>query len=111
MIGDCSVNVAAHCRQECHQRTEAITLDSNLAGRLRQSRHTVDGVLYVLYTGVSVVGLIQPKAVPPISLRGDCKVDARLLTPKQVGGDRHKTLLGQFITGLADIGIYSEQLL
>jgi hypothetical protein len=34
------------------------------------------------YSALSVIGLIETKAVLPISLRGNAEVDAGLLTPK-----------------------------
>ena len=35
------------------------------------------------YSALSVIGMIQTKAVLPISLRGNAKVDAGLLTPNR----------------------------
>src|SRR5713226_4330677 len=64
--------------QKDHQRAEAIAEDSNLDGAPRQLGHGVDSVLSVPGTGVPVIGLIETKAVLPIGLGGDAKVDTRL---------------------------------
>jgi hypothetical protein len=61
VIGDCSVDAVAHSRQESHQPPDAVAQDANLASALRKLGHGVDGVLNVLGTGVSVVGLIEAK--------------------------------------------------
>ena len=75
-------------------------------------RRGVDGVLDVLDARVSVIGLVQTKAVLPVGLGGDViKVDARLLTPEQIGRDREEALFRQFVAGLANVGVHPEQLL
>jgi len=82
-----------------------------LAAALRQLSHGVEGVLHVPGSGVSVIGLIKTKSVLPVGVRVDAEVDARLLTPKQVGRDGNKSLRGEFVAGLADVGVNAEQLL
>jgi hypothetical protein len=54
--------------------------------------------------------LIQAKAVLPVRLRVDAKVDARLLSPEQIRRDRDKALLSQFAAGLADVRVHPEDL-
>jgi hypothetical protein len=88
---------------------EAIAEDGNPAGAPGQLGHGVGGVLNVPGSGVSVIGLIKAKAVLPIGLGGDAEVDARLLTPEQVGRDRNEALFRQFVAGLADVGVHTEQ--
>src|SRR5713101_3097906 len=111
VISDRSVDAVAHGCQKDHQRAEAIAEDSNLAGAPRQLGHGVDSILSVPGTGVPVIGLIETKAVLPIGLGGDAKVDTRLLTPEQVGRDRNEALFSQFVAGLTDVGVHTEQLL
>ena len=111
VISDRSVDAVAHGCQKDHQRAEAIAEDGNLAGTLRQLGHGVDSVLSVPGTGVPVIGLIETKAMLPVGLGGDAKVDTRLLTPEQVGRDRNQALFRQFIAGLANVGVHPEQLL
>src|SRR5258708_37173258 len=82
VISDRNVDAVAHGCQKDHQRAEAIAENGNLAGAPRQFGHDVDSVLSVPGAGVSVIGLIQTKAVLPIGLGGDAKVDARLLAPE-----------------------------
>jgi len=76
-----------------------------------QPGDTLGGVLDVPGAGIAVIGLIEPKSVLPVGLAGDAEVDARLLTPEQVGRDREEALCGQLVTGLANIGVHAEQLL
>src|SRR5580700_7065399 len=82
VISDRSVDAVAHGCQKDHQRAEAIAEDGNLAGAPRQLGHGVDSVLSVPGTGVPVIGLIETKAVLPVGLGGDAKVDARFLAPE-----------------------------
>jgi hypothetical protein len=58
-----------------------------------------------------VIGLIKTKAVLPVGLRRDAKVNVRLLTPEQVGRDRYKALPGQLVAGLANVCADPEQFL
>jgi hypothetical protein len=111
VISDRSVDAVAHGCQKDHQRAEAIAEDGNLAGVPRQLGHGVDSVLSVPGTSVPVIGLIKTKAVLPVGLGGDAKVDAGLLTPEQVWRDRNEALFRQFVAGLANVGVDSEQLL
>jgi hypothetical protein len=46
--------------------------------------------------------------VLPVGLGGDAEIDARLLTPEQVGRDRDEALFGQLVASLADIGVHPE---
>src|SRR5258708_14826128 len=82
VISDRSVDAVAHGCQKDHQRAEAIAENGNLAGAPRQFGHDVDSVLSVPGAGVSVIGLIQTKAVFPIGVGGDANGDARLLPPE-----------------------------
>jgi hypothetical protein len=68
VVGDRSVNAAAHGRQESHQRSEAVAKYGNLAGALGYLRDGVGGVLDVPNTGISVIGLIEAKTVLPVWL-------------------------------------------
>src|SRR4029077_52360 len=112
VISDRGVDaVVAHGCQEDHQRAEAIAEDGNPAVALREVAYCVDGVLDVLGTRVSVISSVQTKAVLPVDLGGDAEVDARLLTPEQVGRNRNIALIGQFVAGLAYVGVHTEQLL
>src|SRR5258708_25727809 len=103
--------VAAHGCQEDHQRAEAIAEDGNLAVALREVAYCVDGVLDVLCARVSVISPVQTKAVLPVSIGGNVKVDARFLPPEQVWRDRKEPLFPQFVAGFANVGVDSEQLL
>jgi hypothetical protein len=47
----------------------------------------------------------------PVGLGGDAEVDARFLTPEQIGRDRNEALFGEFVASLADVGVDLEQLL
>src|SRR5271156_711221 len=107
----CVDAVAAHGCQENHQRTETIAEDANPAVALREVAHCVDGVLDVLGTGVSVINSVQTKAVLPVGLGGNTKVDARLLPPEEVWRDRKETLFRKFVAGFADVGVHPEQFL
>jgi hypothetical protein len=82
MISDGGVDVAAHGRHKRHQGAEAIALDGNLAGAIGQFGHSVQRVLDISDAGVTIIRLIKPKAVLPVSLLRDAKVNARLLTPE-----------------------------
>src|SRR3984885_4793822 len=103
--------VVAHGCHEDHQRAEAIAEQGNLAVAFRKIAYCVDGVLDVLDAGISVISLIEAKAVLPVGFGGDGQVDSRLLPPEQVWCDRKETLYRQFIAVLADVGVHPEQLL
>src|SRR3984957_9655402 len=90
--------VVTHGCHEDHQRAEAIAEQGNLAVAFREIAYCVDGVLDVLYAGISVISRIEAKAVLPVGFGGDVQVDARLLTPVQVWGDGEVALCRQFIT-------------
>jgi hypothetical protein len=72
---------------------------------------TADGVLDVLYAGISVISRIETKAVLPVSFGGDVQVDVRLLPPVQVWSDLEIALFRQFIAVLANVGVHTEQFL
>ena len=61
--------VVAHGCHEDHQRAEAIAEQGNLAVAFREIAYCVDGVLDVLDAGISVISLIEAKAVVPVGLR------------------------------------------
>src|SRR3984957_16219594 len=82
VISDRGIDAAAHGRQERHQGAEAVTLDANLARALRQFGHSVQRVLNISDTSITIIRLIKAKAVLPVGLGGDAEVDARLLTPE-----------------------------
>jgi hypothetical protein len=82
VISDGGADVAARGGQERHQGAEAIALDGNLTRAIRQFGLSVQGVLNISDTSITIIGLIKAKAVLPVSLYGDAKVDARLLTPE-----------------------------
>src|SRR5271154_1478322 len=69
--------VVTHGRHEDHQRAEAIAEQGNLAVAFREIAYCVDGVLDVLYAGISVISRIETKAVLPVGFGGDVQVDAR----------------------------------
>src|SRR3984885_8139832 len=102
--------VADGCHED-HQRAEAIAEQRNLAVAFREIAYCVDSVFDVLYAGISVISLIEAKAVVPVGLGGDVQVDARLLPPVEVRSDREVTLFRQFIAVLADVGVHTEQFL
>src|ERR1700722_18165590 len=103
--------VVAHSGHDDHERSEAIAEQANLAVAFRETAYCLDGVLYVLYARISVISLIEAKAVVPVGLGGDVQVDARLLPPVEVRSDRKVTLFRQFIAVLADVGVHTEQFL
>src|SRR5260370_14971762 len=112
VISDRGVDaVAAYGCQEDHQRAEAIAEDGNVAVALRAVAYCVDGVLDVLCARVSVISPVQTKAVLPVGLGGDIQVNARLLPPEQVWRNRKEALFCQLVAGLANVGVYPEQLL
>src|SRR5271168_2599085 len=80
--------VVTHGCHEDHQRAEAIAVQGNLAVAFREVAYSVDGVLDVLYAGISVVSRMETKAVLPVCFGGNGEVDARLLPPEQVWSDR-----------------------
>src|SRR5580704_4192061 len=64
VIPDGSVDaVVAHSCHEDHQCAEAIAEQGNLAVAFRETAYCVDGVLDVLYAGISVISRIETKAV------------------------------------------------
>src|SRR5260370_17017292 len=89
--------VVTHGCHEDQQRAEAIAEQGNLAVAFREIAYCVDGVLDVLYTGISVIGRIEAKAVLPVSFGGDVQVDARLLPPVQLGSAPDISLFPKFI--------------
>ncbi len=82
MISDRSVDAVAHGCQKGHQGAKAVTEDGDPAGAPWQLGHSADGVFNVPDAGISVIGLIETKAVLPVGLGGHGQVDARLLTPE-----------------------------
>jgi len=53
-------------------QTDSVTVDLHQQRiALRQLGHDVSGVLNVLGAGVSIIGLIEAKAVLPVGLVGD----------------------------------------
>src|ERR1700733_711802 len=86
--------VVAHGCHEDHQRAEAVAEQRNLAVTFREIAYCVYGVLHVHDAGISVISLIEAKAVLPVSVGGDGQVDARLLPPEEVWSDRKETLFG-----------------
>ncbi len=82
MIGDGGIDVAAHGRHECHQGAEAVALDGKLARALRQFGDSFQGVMNISDASVTIIRLIKAKAVLPVGLRRDAKVDSRLLAPE-----------------------------
>src|SRR5580693_8383614 len=103
--------VVPHSCHEDHERSKAIAEQGNLAVALRETAYGTDRFFDVLYAGISVISLIEAKAVVPIGLGGDVQVDARLLPPVQVWSDREVTLFRQFIAVLANVGVHTEQFL
>ena len=82
VINDRGVHAIANGGQEGHQTTEAIAHDGNLTVAIRELRHGVGGILNVLGARVSVISLIEAKAVLPVGLGGNAEVDPRLLPPE-----------------------------
>src|SRR4029077_15651667 len=112
VISDRGVDaVVAHGCQEDHQPDEAIAEDGNSAVALREVAYCVDGVLDVLCARVSVISSVQTKAVLPVSLGGNGKVNSRLLPPEQVWRNPKEALFCQFVAGLANVGVHPEHLL
>src|SRR5580692_6797265 len=103
--------VIAHSCHEDHQRSEAIAEQGYLAVAFRETAYCIDGVFDVLDAGISVISLIEAKAVVPVGLGGDLQIDARLLPPEQVWSDREVALFRQFIAVLADVGVHTKQFL
>src|SRR5439155_2976946 len=92
------------------QATETKAHDGNLTTAVRELGHRVGGILNVSGAGVPVISLVEAKAVLPVGLGGDTKVDTGLLTPEQVGRDRNQALFRQFVAGLANVGVHPEHL-
>ena len=61
---------------------KAIAEDGNLAGAVGQFGDNAGGILDVAGAGVSVIGLIEARAVASVGLGSDADVDARPLTPE-----------------------------
>src|ERR1700722_4104287 len=85
MIGNGGIEPAANGRKERHQGSEAVPLDANLAGTFRQFRHGFQIILNLSEGGAQIIRVIKTKAVLPVSLRRDVKINAWLLTPEQIG--------------------------
>ena len=111
MIGDGGIDPAAHGREKRHQGAKAIPLDGNLTRTFRQFRDGAQGVSNISDAGVAIVRLIKAKAMLPVGLGSDVKVNARLLTLEQIGCDGDIALPGQFVTGLANVSVDAEKLL
>src|SRR3984885_163114 len=111
VIGNGRIDVAAYGRQERHQGAEAIALEADLAPALRQFGDGFQSVVNISDASVAIIRLIKAKAVLPVILRRDAKVNARLLTPEQVWRDRKETLFRQFVAGFANVGVHPKQLL
>src|SRR5439155_6786510 len=92
------------------QATETKAHDGNLTTAVRELGHRVGGILNVSGAGVPVISLVEAKAVLPVGLGGDTKVDTGLLMPEQVGRDRNQALFRQFVAGLANVGVHPEHL-
>src|ERR1700740_3088153 len=103
--------VVTHGCHEDHQRAEAIAAQGNLAVAFREIAYSFDGVLDVLYAGISVISRIEAEAVLPVGFGGDVQVDARLLPPVQIWSDREVAFFRQFITVLANVGVHTKQFL
>src|SRR5580704_1017506 len=82
IIRNSGVDAVAHRCEEDHQRAEAIAEDGNVASTIGQFSSGVKGVLNVPNARAPVIGLVQAKAVLPVSRGGDVKVNARLLAPE-----------------------------
>ncbi len=67
--------VVAHGCDEDHQRAEAIAEQGNLAVAFREIAYCVDSVLDVLDAGISVISLIEAKAVLPVGFGSDATND------------------------------------
>src|SRR5580704_3847216 len=103
--------VVPHSCHEDHERSKAIAEQGNLAVALRETAYGTDRFFDVLYAGISVISLIEAKAVVPIGLGGDVQIHARLLPPEQIWSNRKVALFRQFIAVLADVGVHTEQFL
>src|SRR5258708_36622422 len=103
--------VVAQGGQEDHQRAKAIAEDPTPAVALREVAYFVDGVLEVLGACVSVISPVQTKAVLPVGLGSDIKVDAWLLPPEQVWRNRKEALCRKLVAVFADVGVHPEQFL
>ena len=68
MIGDGGIDVAANGRQERHQGAKAVALDGNLARTVWHLDHGVQSVLNIFQARVTIVRLIEAKAMLPVSL-------------------------------------------
>ena len=73
--------------------------------------YCVDGALDVLRAGISVLRLIEAKAVLPVGLGSNIQVDTRLLPPEQVWRGRKESLFCKLVAGHADVGIHPEHFL
>src|SRR5580698_349594 len=82
MIGDGGIDLTAYGCKERHQGAEAVPLDGNLARTFGQFGHSVQGVFNISDAGVTIISLIKAKAVLPVGLRRNVKINARLLTPE-----------------------------
>src|ERR1700691_4406217 len=63
--------VVSYSCHEYHQRPEAIAEQGNLTVAFWETAYCIDGVFDVLDAGISVIGLIEAKAVVPVGLGGD----------------------------------------
>src|SRR6266576_3492374 len=106
VISDRGVDAVARSCQEGQQATETKAHDGNLTTAVRELGHRVGGILNVSGAGVPVISLVEAKAVLPVGLGCDTKVDTGLLTPEQVGRDRNQALFRQFVAGLAKVNYY-----
>src|SRR5277367_1020637 len=112
VIRDSAIDtLVSHGSQEYHECAETITQKGNFAIALLEVAYCIDGVLYVLCARIAVISSVQTKAVLPVGLRGEIKIDARLLAPKRIWRDRNEALFGKFVAVLADVGVHPKQFL
>ena len=111
MVSNDSVDLMTGGCDKSHQRTEAVSLQADFSGRLRQLSGGADRFPDIFRAGVAIICCVKSEAVLPVIFRSYAEIDAGLLPPEQVRRDRDEPLGCQLVAGRADIGINAKQFL
>src|SRR5580700_8606632 len=111
MIANGGVDLMTGGCDKSHQCTEAVSLQADLSGRLRQLSRSADRFPDIFRAGVAIMCCVKSQAVLPVIVRSYAEIDAGLLPPEQVRRDRDEPQRCQLVAGCADIGINAKQFL
>ena len=111
MISNGGVDLMASGRDKGHQCAEAVALQGNLSGRLRQLNSGADRFHDISRACVAIIRRVKSQTVLPVGFGPYVEIDVRLLPPEQVRRDRDEPLGCQLIAGRSDVGVNAEQFL